>query len=78
MRATGCGLSAGVAVPERSGRSGGGHAQAVPTGLIGGLRGRDLRAARESAGVSLDKLAGWIGRSKGHLSRIEREIDDRR
>ncbi|GHE38595.1 hypothetical protein GCM10017673_46210 [Streptosporangium violaceochromogenes] len=34
--------------------------------------GQDLRALRESQGLSLDALAGEIKVSKGHLSRVER------
>jgi len=41
------------------------------------VKGRDLRAAREDAGVGLGWLAARIGRSKGHLSKVEREIEDR-
>ena len=39
--------------------------------------GPDLRAAREELGVSLGNLAEQIGRDKGHLSRVERAVDDR-
>jgi len=41
------------------------------------IRGRDLRAARQATRVSLGKLAQRIGRDKGHLSRVERELDAR-
>lgn len=39
---------------------------------FGVVSGQDLRAARQSAKVSLDALAEQIGMSKGHLSRVER------
>jgi transcriptional regulator with XRE-family HTH domain len=41
------------------------------------ITGQDLRAAREARGVGLGKLAERIGRSKGHLSKVERGVDDR-
>ena len=41
------------------------------------VTGHDLRAAREAKRVSLGKLADRIGRDKGHLSRVERGVDDR-
>ncbi|MDG4833976.1 helix-turn-helix transcriptional regulator [Solwaraspora sp. WMMD1047] len=41
------------------------------------ITGQDLRAARESRGVGLGKLADMIGRDKGHLSRVERNVDSR-
>jgi transcriptional regulator with XRE-family HTH domain len=42
-----------------------------------GVTGHDLRAARRKKGVSLGRLAAQIGRDKGHLSRVERGVDDR-
>src|SRR5262249_38031602 len=41
------------------------------------ITGSDLRAARQDQGVSLGKLAAQIGRDKGHLSRVERGVDER-
>ncbi len=46
-------------------------------GSTGVVMGQDLRAAREAKRVSLGKLAERIGRYKGHLSRVERGINDR-
>ncbi len=41
------------------------------------VTGPDLRRAREEQGVGLAKLAAMIGRSKGHLSKVERGVDAR-
>ena len=41
------------------------------------ILGRDLRAAREAKGISLGRISQRIGRDKGHLSRVEREVGDR-
>jgi transcriptional regulator with XRE-family HTH domain/tetratricopeptide (TPR) repeat protein len=41
------------------------------------ITGQDLRMAREAQGVGLGKLAARIGRSKGHLSKVERGVDHR-
>jgi hypothetical protein len=41
------------------------------------VTGGDLRAAREAKGISLRVLAGLIGKDPGHLSRVERSVDDR-
>jgi transcriptional regulator with XRE-family HTH domain len=41
------------------------------------ITGQDLRMVREAQGVGLGKLAVRIGRSKGHLSKVERGVDDR-
>ena len=41
------------------------------------ITGRDLRRARESRGVGLRDLAKSIGKDKGHLSRVERGVEDR-
>jgi transcriptional regulator with XRE-family HTH domain len=39
------------------------------------ITGADLRRTREQQRVSLGKLAARIGRSKGHLSKVERDVD---
>jgi transcriptional regulator with XRE-family HTH domain/tetratricopeptide (TPR) repeat protein len=58
-----------------------GVAETFETAVSGGstnvITGQDLRAAREARGVGLGKLAERIGRSKGHLSKVERGVDDR-
>lgn len=41
------------------------------------ITGQDLRRAREGKGVGLARLATQIGRSKGHLSKVERGVDER-
>jgi transcriptional regulator with XRE-family HTH domain len=40
------------------------------------ITGADLRKAREEAGVGLDRLSRIIGKSKGHLSQVERGLRD--
>lgn len=45
--------------------------------VINGITGPDLRRARQAQGVSLGQIAMRIGRSKGHLSKIERGVEDR-
>lgn len=45
--------------------------QTAVASRFAGPSGQDLRSARESAGVGLGQLAAKIGRSKGHLSRVE-------
>ncbi len=49
----------------------------VVDGPTNEVTGQDLRAARREKGVSLGRLAAQIGRDKGHLSRVERGVDDR-
>ncbi len=41
------------------------------------ITGADLREARQSAGYGLDRMSTLVGRSKSHLSRVERGHADR-
>ncbi|GIJ50051.1 hypothetical protein Val02_69370 [Virgisporangium aliadipatigenens] len=41
------------------------------------ITGHSLRLAREQRGVGLDRLAALIGRTKGHLSQVERGVNGR-
>jgi len=41
------------------------------------ITGHDLRRVRLENGVGLGKLAAMIGRTKGHLSKVERGVEER-
>lgn len=44
---------------------------------IDAITGADLRRARQQQGVGLGQLADMINRSKGHLSKVERNVENR-